>query len=62
MEADDKFRLTLPEHDLPDHSTMILQLKRDVSELQHIIGRLQSEKTALVHENISLSTKCDTLQ
>ncbi|KAG1796664.1 uncharacterized protein HD556DRAFT_1306860 [Suillus plorans] len=41
---------------------MILQLKRDVSELQHIIGRLQSEKTTLVHENISLSTKCDTLQ
>ncbi|KAG2337295.1 hypothetical protein BDR05DRAFT_952743 [Suillus weaverae] len=41
---------------------MILQLKQDVSELQHIIARLQSEKMALVHEDISLNTKCDTLQ
>ncbi|KAG2156905.1 uncharacterized protein EDB93DRAFT_1335331 [Suillus bovinus] len=41
---------------------MISQLKREISELQHTVAFLQSEKTQLVNENLCLNTKCETLQ
>ncbi|KAG1887468.1 uncharacterized protein F5891DRAFT_1199872 [Suillus fuscotomentosus] len=41
---------------------MISQLRREISELQHTVAFLQSEKTQLVNENLCLNTKCETLQ
>ncbi|KAG1848383.1 hypothetical protein C8R48DRAFT_408887 [Suillus tomentosus] len=43
-------------------ASMVMQLKHEISELQHAITRLQADRAMLVSENTTLSTKCETLQ
>ncbi|KAG2054060.1 hypothetical protein BDR06DRAFT_955647 [Suillus hirtellus] len=40
---------------------MISQLRQEISELQHTVAFLQSEKTQLINENLCLNMKCETL-
>ncbi|KAG1722293.1 hypothetical protein EDD22DRAFT_854193 [Suillus occidentalis] len=43
-------------------TSMVMQLKHEISELQHTVTHLQADRAMLVSENTTLSTKCETLQ
>lgn len=42
--------------------TMVAQYKKEISELQHMLARLQSDNITLTNENTCLNMKCNTLQ
>ncbi|KAG1779799.1 hypothetical protein EV702DRAFT_1043681 [Suillus placidus] len=43
-------------------NSLVMQLKQQLTELQHAITSLQAEQLRLVNKNTSLSTTCQTLQ